>query len=123
MPDPERRRRGRDGLGGTGRSAAGKWGPEPPSAPVLTTKGLVEALATLNPEKGNPEGGNGEWSVRGWMVYIIYIIQQYLNPPPLPSAWKGLEKPPGTGGEVKAAPEREDRGLRIRTPQTLPWGQ
>lgn len=38
------------------------------------TKGLVEALATLNPEKGNP------------------------------SAWKGLGKPPGTGGEVKAAP-------------------
>lgn len=38
------------------------------------TKGLVEALATLNPPKGNP------------------------------SAWKGLGNPPGTGGEVKAAP-------------------
>lgn len=59
MPDAER---GRDGLGGTeGGSAAEKGGSGPPpltpAVPLLTTKGLVEALATLNAPKGNPETG------------------------------------------------------------------
>lgn len=58
--------------GGTEGSEAQKGGSGPPhSPPVLTTKGLVEALATLNPPKGDPGWGeNGEGSVGVWAVYI-----------------------------------------------------
>lgn len=78
---------------GSGPSGGGtKWGsaaekggsgpchPHPRSA-LLTTKGLVEALATLNPPKGDP-GGGMRGQCEGWVeVSTIFITPNSYRQP------------------------------------------